>query len=133
MKLHYQPHKSRKREAVFIEALIDALPITEISTTCYPLSSSLAGRPLNINEILQSVDDLALSDKKKASLIQELEQLPSIVKVVLDSKQISCDVVIVSGGQPHYFEFHEEQHRRLTSQRPKKIFTMDDELSLIHI
>ena len=128
MKIYYQPHKSRKREAAFVEALMNTLPITEILNRYYPLPSSLANWTLDIAEILQSTNKLLLSDRKKVALIDELRQLPPTVKVVLDSNQISCDVVIVVDGMPHYFEFHEEQHRRLTITRSKKIYSIDDEL-----
>jgi hypothetical protein len=51
--------------------------------------------------------------------------LPAEVQVFLRPSQISCDVVTVQDGKPHYIEYHEKQHRTLSVNRPTCIYGVD--------
>lgn len=131
MELYYQPHISRKREASFVAHLCKHLPITNINTTYYPLPETLAMNTLSIRQIEKAVAVCSLPHTKKQKLIAALVVLPDIIKVTTAMNQMTCDIVIVDNNIPFFFEFHEEQHRTLKSERPKHIFSMECEKIIV--
>lgn len=127
MELYHQPHKSRTREAEFVQHLQKHLPIKKVETAYFALPPDLATNTLNVRLIEQSTKSCALTEKKKAELLIILASLPDQIKVATTMKRITCDVVVVNDGRPFFFEFHEEQHRDLTVSRPKHIFSVSGE------
>jgi len=127
VELYYQPHKSRIREAEFVQHLQKHLPIERIEIAYFPLPQDLVERTLSIRLIEQSAKASALSAKRKADLLAVLVNLPDQVRVAISMKRMTCDVVVVHEGQPFFFEFHEEQHRNLTVSRSKYVFSVSGE------
>lgn len=124
MELYYQPHSSRKREAQFVEHLIRTLPITTIHKSYFPLPESLVERAINIRAIERLVPASQLTPLKKKRLLLELASLPDEIQIVNAMANMTCDVVIVAEGIQHYLEFHEEQHRNLTSKRQRHVLSV---------
>lgn len=125
MELYHLPHKSRKKEALFVSKIIEALNPTVIKSY-YPLPNSLIHRSVKTADIINWVDTTKLTQKRRSTVTQELLRLPKEVKVALNTKQITCDVVILSDNIPHYFEYNEKQHSRLTVNRPSRVYAADD-------
>ncbi len=69
--------------------------------------------------------DTKLPAARRQRCIDILKNCPPQIKVASDPARVSFDVVVAADGVPYYWEFHEEQHRRLTVDRPKKIFAPD--------
>lgn len=73
---------------------------------------------------------------KSAALLREslrqdclliASRLPKRIAVGSKGSQFSCDFVAVRGRERFYWEFHEQQHRRLTDPRPKLLYGPGDE------
>ena len=127
VKLYYKPHKSRKREAEFVDALIAKYNITDITTAYYPMPEYLASRSVETAEVINWVEHSGLSQLKLSAALLELQKLPPQVKVITNIKQITCDIVIVDSDTPYFIEFHEDQHRKLSIKQPRHVFSIDDE------
>ncbi|PIR38565.1 MAG: hypothetical protein COV35_06490 [Alphaproteobacteria bacterium CG11_big_fil_rev_8_21_14_0_20_39_49] len=124
MELYHLPHKSRKKETLFVSKIIESLNPT-VRKSYYPLTESIINRSVKTADIINWLDTTKLSQKRRSKVTQELLRLPKEVKVALNTKQITCDVVIVSDNTPHYFEYNEKQHSRLTVNRPSKVYAAD--------
>ena len=125
LEIYYKPKRSVKREQAFADALIAALKPDQIIESYYPLSEELAHKCVEVAPIIKWAGDSELSQKMRSKLLPELRKLPKRIRVVIDTKLISCDVVVVKNGVPSYLEFHEQQHRNLRSARATKIYAED--------
>lgn len=123
MQLYYQPHKNRKKEAAFVQALKDQFQFDNIINKNYPMPD-LSGN-INISRIQQNLAAQRIIDGKWVLLSKHLESLPDVIKVFLKPSRISCDVVILKDGQPHFIEYHEKQHKTLSVNRPASIYALD--------
>ena len=124
MDIYYQPHKSRKKEAAFVHALIEELH-PNVVEGYYPLPESLLHRNVHTADIINWVDNSGISTKRQHTALQELSKCPSEIRVALTPNQITCDVVILQDNTLYYFEYHEKQHARLTINRPSTIYALD--------
>jgi hypothetical protein len=126
MQLYHQPHRSRKKEAAFVQALVGHFGIQEVIAHNYPIPENLSGG-LSLTALSASLEAKMPAGKRWPKLLAELQRLPEQVMVFLSLSQISCDVVIINEGKPHYIEFHERQHRTLSIDRPRTIYDMSGE------
>jgi len=133
LELYYQPHKERKREAEFVQSLIAKhnIPTEKIFTHTYALPAEYADKSVLTHEVIKYVKNSDLTDKRKQKLLIELAKLPPDVKVWRKGFKISCDVTLVKDGVPEFYEFHEEQHLRLTDSRPKKIYDTNRNIIIV--
>lgn len=126
MQLYHQPHRSRKKEAAFVQALVEHFGIQEVISHNYPIPENLSGA-LFLTALSASLEAKMPAGKRWPMLLAELQRLPEQVMVFLTPSQISCDVVIVDESKPHYIEFHERQHRTLSIDRPRTIYDISGE------
>ncbi|MEW5869702.1 MAG: hypothetical protein AB1894_10540 [Chloroflexota bacterium] len=124
MEIYYVSYASRGREARFFEAFLPlgAKPIY----ANYRLPAELLEQLVDRQALLDSLRyDRKLSAGKRQRCIEILQTCPAQIKVALDVGRISCDIVVVAEGRPYYWEFHEEQHRKLSVDRPKQVYGAD--------
>lgn len=122
MEIYYEPHKKRNREALFVSMLIEKFGITIIHTKRYSLPQK--SEILDLSQVIQTLQNNIMS-KKWLLLTSELKKLPSVIKVSLKTSEISCDVVVVKDEIPHFIEYHEKQHARLSDNRSRHIYDVD--------
>lgn len=127
MQLYYQPHRSRTKEAAFVQALVNHFSIQEVIPHNYPIPENFSGA-LSMEAQIVSLENNMPTGKRWPMLLTELQRLPAQVKVFLTPKQISCDVVIIDKNRPYYLEYHERQHRSLSIDRPRAIYGMSGEI-----
>jgi hypothetical protein len=126
MQLYHQPHRSRKKETAFVQALAEHFNIQEVIPRNHPIPENLSGT-LSTKDLAATLEANMPTGKRWPMLLAELQRLQEQVRVFITPSQISCDVVIVDESKPHYIEFHERQHRTLSIDRPRTIYDMSGE------
>lgn len=122
--LYYAPHSQTHRQSAFFYAFGRTFKKTCVVWEPYRLrEADIAG----VIETRQVADWLKAADgvgcKVKEKCLTALAHCPEQVRVALEPSQLSFDVTVVDeGGQPYFFEFHEEQHARMTVDRPAVIY-----------
>lgn len=122
--IYHQPHESRKQEAAFRRAF--NFPEVRSIDENYPIDPNSLDLLVDTDRLIHSLQrDTKLPAAKRQRCIEILGDCPSQIKVALEPRRISFDLVVVADNVPYYWEFHEEQHRRLTIERPKNIYSPD--------
>lgn len=127
LEVYYKPKKNVIHEQAFADALINLVQPDHIITEYYPIPAEMLQNSLRTAEIIKWVAHSGLSPKRVSALIQQLQKCPSELCVAVKQSQITCDIVMVGDGVPHYYEFHEKQHSRLSVNRPAKVYSIGGE------
>jgi hypothetical protein len=123
MQIYYQPHRGRKKEAAFVQALIQLWDITEVIPHNFPVP--MLSSEISITNILIQLEQNLPKGKKWPLLVEHLKELPSQIKLFKSISEISCDVVLVKNGKPYFIEYHEKQHRILSIDKPKNVYSLE--------
>jgi len=124
-KIYHSRVKSRVRENQFVDSLRSAFE-AEFATEPWTFNSGLLNRTVNIAGLIGALQtDQRLTQHKRSKVLAALQQLPPEVRAFDGLSKINCDVVVVHNGASHFWEFHEEQHRKLSDNRPKKLHAVD--------
>jgi hypothetical protein len=121
--IYYKSNSSRVREAAFVSWLQMHLPDAQLSTNHFPVCRTYLDRYIATQDLIDALKaDNHLPKKPRQRCIELLHQCPTLLKVALEPTRISFDVVVEQDGQPYFWEFHEEQHRKLTLTRTQKVY-----------
>ncbi|MGD0793823.1 MAG: hypothetical protein ABR920_18820 [Terriglobales bacterium] len=71
--------------------------------------------------------DCSLPKAKRQGCIDLVGRLPAQIRVATKPSRISFDLVVEHDGRTYYWEFHEEQHRRLTVRRARPVYRPNGE------
>jgi len=124
--IYHKPHQSRTREAVFFNALLTQFPNAVFCNENFPIQSNYLGKFVDTRKLIAWLEtETLLPNTKRRQCVQILKGCPEQLKVALQVSRISFDIVVVANQQAYYLEFHEEQHRRLTVSRIRKVFASD--------
>lgn len=122
IRIYNKPHKSRAREAAFCTDLVSELRAVRMPQD-YPLPISSIRRPVNREALVSWLKaDRCLPAVRRQRCIDALQDLPMELVVALDPARISVDIAILVGSEEYFIEFHEEQHAKLTVDRPRSVF-----------
>ncbi len=127
-KIYFKPYSNRKQEAVFFEKLTDNFEEYMHIKVDYELPSSMLSNYLDIRSITDNLrKDQKLSSLKRDRLIQVLNNLPEKLKIAKKISNVSVDFTICDEKSIKHIEFHEKQHRNISDERLKPIFTPDNQ------
>ena len=84
---------------------------------CHPVDSRQLVRWLEADRLLPA--------RRREQCIKHLLTLPEQIAVALSSNRISFDFVVEQGEERYYWEFHEQQHLKLTVARLELIYALD--------
>lgn len=125
--IYYKPHIKRVREAAFFNFLKTHLPHATVIHQNFPIPSHYLSQTIDTHRLIKCLQiDQILPAKARSECIRILNNCPSQLKVALTPSQISFDMVVKAGTDIYYWEFHEEQHWKLTVPRPQKVYTADN-------
>lgn len=127
MRIHCTPHSSRKKEAQFLSAVLEANPAAESTREPYLLPSSALEHSVDTMRLAHALGRLpnAIRKGKRLEAISHLEALPRNVHVALSSRKISFDFVIDCAGQAYFVEYHERQHASFSVNRSAVVYDSD--------
>lgn len=121
--IYHKPHSQRNSELAFVEALQQRFPKANYRAENYPIAPSYLNKCVQTRHLLAALDeDEQLPPKPRANCRAILANCPSELQITHDPKRISFDVVITDGVETYYWEYHENQHRRLTIDRTKHVY-----------
>ena len=121
--IYHKPHRARKSEASFVQALQHQFPQARYCAENYPIESSYLHKYVHTAQLLAAIErDNGLPAKQRSHCIALLNDCPPELQVAHDPARISFDVVMTSDDDIYYWEYHENQHRRLTVARPRYIY-----------
>jgi hypothetical protein len=122
--VHYVPQKNRRREAAFFAAVMQAhRGSVHLAESCR-LDARNLDHVVDARKLTHELRrDALLPMAKRIEAIACIEKLPSRLRVALEPRQVTCDIVVKSDHDTFYVEFHEEQHRRLTVRRQSLIYS----------
>ena len=124
--IYYKSHKSRGREAAFFNFLHAQFPKATIVNENFPIAAHYLDYFVDTNRLIASLQaDQLLPKQKRQRCIELLKACPAHLRIASSPSQISFDIVIEHNEKLYYWEFHEEQHRRLTVDRMQKVFAPD--------
>jgi hypothetical protein len=121
--IYYKPHSKRVREAVFVEHLKMAFPQARLVLDNFRISPTYLDRFVQTSDILAALEaDNLLPKQPRQHCLDLLATCPSQIKIARDPGRILFDVVVEQDDQIYYWEFHEEQHWKLTVTRIQTIY-----------
>lgn len=124
--IYYSPHKNHIPEAAFFKAMIAHFPSATVVKHRFPLEPKCLNSVVDTKKLIDWLkEDVLLPSSKNRQCIEWLKRCPAELRVATSARRVSFDVVLVQDGKPHYWEFHEQQHRRMTVNRPAMVFTPD--------
>lgn len=124
--IYHKPHKDRVREAQFFTTLRGYFPNVKVVEQSFSIDRKSLDSLVNTEKLLAWLHaDKLMPAAKRRKCLEILKSCPPQLKVALDVSQISFDFVLVQNGQTYYWEFHEEQHRKLTVERIQMVFAPD--------
>lgn len=123
MDIYHRPHKSRKSEAEFFEMFRKKFPNANYPDKCYRVEDSYLSKYVSQKALLAALqNNQYLPTNQREKCINHLKDCPTLLKVALKSTSISFDLVIIDKGISYYWEYHEDQHRKLKDNREKKLY-----------
>jgi hypothetical protein len=124
-RIFYRPHAARQRENAFFEKIRSEHRGAEIIHENYRVSAESLSLLVSRQGLIEQLKrDIHLPGRRKELALDVLRAISSDeIKVACNANLISFDLVVEVDGQPHYFEFHEAQHRNLTDNRLKMIYS----------
>jgi len=121
--IYHKPHSARQSEASFVHALQHQFPRAIYHAENYPIPASYLHKYVQTQQLLAAIDrDDRLPARQCVQCRAILADCPPKLQVAHDPSRISFDVVITADGETYYWEYHEDQHRRLTVTRPQHIY-----------
>jgi len=121
--IYYQPNKSRRRETAFFNHLIKYFPHAEIVSSAPSVTDDYPDRYVDSQQLVEQLErDVLLPERKRRNCIEVLKSSRQLLR---PSSRITVDVIIEEDGTRSYWEFHEQQHRRLTITRNPKLYSSD--------
>jgi hypothetical protein len=124
--IYYKPHPKRTREAAFHDALLKQFSDAVWRKENYLIPSAYLEKVVDAHQLIAWLEaETLLPSKKRQQCIQMLKGGPQQLKVAVQVSRISFDIVVVADERAYYWEFHEEQHRKLTVARKSKVYTLD--------
>ena len=124
--IYYKPHRKRIREAAFCNALVTQFPDAVLRNENYPIPFAYLEKLVDTHQLIAWLEtETLLPNTRRQQCVQILKGYPEQLKVALQVSRISFDIVVVADQQAYYWEFHEEQHRRLKVARMSKVFAPD--------
>lgn len=126
--LYYKPHKSRLREAVFVEHLKNHFPTAKVIHENAAINPKYLDLFVDRDELLAALEkDRLLPPRAKQKCIEALYTCPAKLKVAREATRVSFDTIIEKEGKRYYWEFHEKQYKDLAVPRIKDVFTPSGE------
>ena len=126
MNIYYATHKSRRAEVAFFESFRKQFPDANYLRECYRVEEHYLQKFVHTPSLLAA---LALAQylptNQRERCKEALKKCPTWLKVARKTTSISFDIVVIDKGQTYYWEFHEDQHRKLKDNREKKIYDAD--------
>jgi hypothetical protein len=122
--LYYAPNSQTHRQSAFFYAFGRTFKKTCVVWEPYRLGEADIAGIIETHKVVDWLKDAnGVGAKAKEKCLSALAQCPDQVRVALEPSQISFDVTAVDeNGQPYFFEFHEEQHTKMTVDRPAVIY-----------
>jgi hypothetical protein len=123
-RIYYRPHRNHHREAAFFNALKKGFSEAKVINESYEVDPKYLNCYIKTHRLIAWLQaDKLLPYRKREQCIEVLSNCPDQLKVALTTSRISFDIVVVQDEKAYYWEFHEEQHRKLPDSRRKKVFT----------
>jgi hypothetical protein len=126
MRIFHQPHQNRQRENEFVQFLAGHFSgrfCGPIVNAPYGFHAAALNYLVSTRYLVAALEsDLCLHQSKRQQCIDLLRALPAQIRVALAASRISIDVVVEQDRQQYCWEFHEEQHRELTINRPCLVY-----------
>ena len=126
MKLYHSYNIRNKQEHAFLELILNKIPEIEYLNENYRLEKNKYDSSVKISPIIDSLrNDNYLPKKRKQSCIDVLRQIRLNYEKVLvfeSENKISFDFTIKTDNDLFFFEFHEDQHKKLKVNRQSKIY-----------
>ena len=134
MKIYWKKRKKRKEsgyeEKQFIKKLREDFPEAEHINEQYRLDHTLIEKLLlEPDEIISAINKCdRLPQEKRTKYISDIEQKVKgkKLKVAKNENFVSFDAVITDGDHKYFWEYHEEQHRKLNNKRRSPIYIFGD-------
>lgn len=124
-KIYHSRVKSRVRENRLAEILRSGFDAEHVADK-WEFEPELLTQTVDVTELIRALEaDVHLTRHKRTKALQALKKLPCEVRAFNALSQINCDLVVLRDGIPYFWEFHEEQHRKLSDNRPKKLHSAD--------
>jgi len=121
--IYHKPHSARRSEASFVQLLRGQFPEAIYRAENFPLPAESLKNPVHTAQLLAALEtDALLPARQRTQCIELLRICPPELAVALNPNRISFDLVVVAATESYYWEYHEEQHRRLTVTRPKQLY-----------
>jgi len=121
--IYHKPHSARQSEACFVQALQRQFPQASYRAENYAIATSYLHKYVQTQHLLAAIDhDQHLPAKQRSLCRAILADCPPELQVAHDPTRISFDVVITTDDGTFYWEYHEDQHYRLTVTRPQHIY-----------
>jgi len=127
MNIYYRPHKSHKAESVFFEKFRQQFPEANFPKECFRVDehylSNFVHKPSLLKALAKDKHFPAIKRENCRQLLTECRA--TYLQVTPNPQYISFDVVMTDNGKTYYWEFHENQHRRLTVNRESNVYNAE--------
>ena len=121
--IYHRPDRAAQSEAAFVQAVQQHFPCADYCAENYQISLSYLDKYVQREQLLAALDrDTRLPARRRGQCRAILADCPPALRVAHDPGRISFGMVITADGETYYWEYHEDQHRRLTVTRPQKIY-----------
>ena len=124
IKVFHKRHKNQQRENQFCAHIVEAWG-AELVPTAFVIDPTLTHCPVDSRQIVRWLKaDQLLPCRQRQECIKRLLDLPKRI-VVFGSRPISFDFVVQRENERYYWEFHEQQHFKLTDPRLRVVYAED--------
>lgn len=114
---------AHQAEAAFFETFRHQFPNANFLEESYRVEEDYLLKFVHTPSLLAALEqDRHLPANKRETCQQILNECPKLLQVTQNRRYVSFDVVVTDDGRTYYWEFHEDQHRRLTVNRESKIY-----------
>ena len=117
MDIHHKPNRNYIGETFFVYFLRQHFPQANYIKESYQIDKKYLDNFVDKNLLIKALEKnqyLTQAAKKKCLDKLRDDACPTNIKVALNPASVSFDVVITSDDEIYYWEFHEDQHRKLS-------------------
>lgn len=123
MIIYHKPNVKYFAENSFVDAVREQFPNAEYPAESYPIAEEYLEEFVHRASLLDALaQDENLPNKRRKKCIEILNDCPQNLRVTHNPASISFDLVITTDEDTYYWEFHEDQHRKLKVGRDSCIF-----------
>lgn len=122
--IYYNLHQNHKRELNFFNRFIEHLPDSKIVENNYEVDDSYLDKYVDTLKLITCLQvDTLLPKTRRKRCIDILKDCPTKIKIALKSSRVTFDIVVEENEKIFYWEFHEEQHKKMSNSQTKKVFS----------